>query len=86
MPTWFKKWEETGLIRFTDKNNDQIIQYSADNTINELIIDRDIMVLANPEIAQLPNWVIALLAAWALCSCFVNCCWPIVSNFLIDFP
>ena len=66
MPTWFKKWEETGLIEFTDKNNDQIIQYNADNTINELIIDRDIMVLANPEIAQLPNWVIALLAAGAL--------------------
>ena len=66
MPTWFKKWEETGLIEFTDKNNDQIIQYSADNTKNELIIDRDIMVLANPEIAQLPNWVIALLAAGAL--------------------
>ena len=66
MPTWFKKWEETGLIKFTDKNNDQIIQYNADNTINELIIDRDIMVLANPEIAQLPNWVIALLAAGAL--------------------
>ena len=66
MPTWFKKWEETGLIKFTDKNNDQIIQYNADNIINELIIDRDIMVLANPEIAQLPNWVIALLAAGAL--------------------
>ena len=66
MPTWFKKWEETGLISFTDKNNDKIIQYSADDTINELIIDRDIMVLANPEIAQLPNWVIALLAAGAL--------------------
>ena len=66
MPTWFKKWEETGLIKFTDKNNDQIIQYNADNSKNELIIDRDIMVLANPEIAQLPNWVIALLAAGAL--------------------
>ena len=66
MPTWFKKWEETGLIKFIDKNNDQIIQYNADNSKNELIIDRDIMVLANPEIAQLPNWVIALLAAGAL--------------------
>ena len=66
IPTWFKKWEETGLIKFTDKNNDQIIQYNADNSKNELIIDRDIMVLANPEIAQLPNWVIALLAAGAL--------------------
>jgi cation/acetate symporter len=66
MPTWFKKWEETGLIEFNDKNNDQTIQYSADTNKNELIIDRDIMVLANPEIAQLPNWVIALLAAGAL--------------------
>ena len=66
MPTWFKKWEETGLIKFTDKNNDQTIQYNADKSKNELIIDRDIMVLANPEIAQLPNWVIALLAAGAL--------------------
>jgi cation/acetate symporter len=66
MPSWFKKWEDTGLLEFNDKNNDQIIQYNGDDTINELTIDRDIMVLANPEIAQLPNWVIALLAAGAL--------------------
>ena len=66
MPSWFKKWEDTGLLEFNDKNNDQIIQYNGDETINELTIDRDIMVLANPEIAQLPNWVIALLAAGAL--------------------
>ena len=55
MPSWFKKWEDTGLLEFNDKNNDQIIQYNGDDTINELTIDRDIMVLANPEIAQLPN-------------------------------
>ena len=66
MPSWFKKWEDTGLLEFNDKNNDQIIQYNGDDTINELTIDRDIMVLANPDIAQLPNWVIALLAAGAL--------------------
>ena len=66
MPSWFKKWEDTGLLEFNDKNNDQIIQYNGNETINELMIDRDIMVLANPEIAQLPNWVIALLAAGAL--------------------
>ena len=66
MPSWFKKWEDTGLLEFNDKNNDQIIQYNGNETINELTIDRDIMVLANHEIAQLPNWVIALLAAGAL--------------------
>ena len=66
VPKWFKKWETTGLIKFTDKNNDGIIQYLADTTKNELVVDRDIMVLANPEIAKLPNWVIALVAAGAL--------------------
>ena len=66
MPSWFKKWEDTGLLKFDDKNGDNIIQYNGNETINELTIDRDIMVLANPEIAQLPNWVIALLAAGAL--------------------
>ena len=66
MPVWFSKWEETGLIAFTDKNNDGIIQYVADAGKNELTIDRDIMVLANPEIANLPNWVIALVAAGGL--------------------
>ncbi len=66
MPIWFKKWETTGLIAFTDKNNDGIIQYVADTSKNELVVDNDIMVLANPEIAQLPNWVIALVAAGAL--------------------
>ena len=66
MPVWFENWEKTGLLTFTDKNNDGIIQYVADPQINELTIDRDIMVMANPEIAELPNWVIALLAAGAL--------------------
>jgi cation/acetate symporter len=66
MPVWFDNWEKTGLLKFVDKNNDGVIQYVADPQINELTIDRDIMVMANPEIAELPNWVIALLAAGAL--------------------
>lgn len=66
MPEWFSKWEETGLIVFDDKNNDGNIQYVADAKANELTIDRDIMVLANPEIADLPAWVIALVAAGGL--------------------
>lgn len=66
VPEWFKKWETTGLITFVDKNNDGLIQYVADKTQNELVVDNDIMVLANPEIAELPNWVIALVAAGAL--------------------
>jgi len=63
MPAWFSKWETTGLLDFVDKNNDGTIQYLADPNTNELTIDKDIMVLANPEIANLPNWVIALVAA-----------------------
>ena len=81
MPAWFTKWEKTGLLTFEDKNNDGKIQYyndaSKDNAFlatqeakgnkgSELVIDKDIMVLANPEIANLPNWVIALVAAGAL--------------------
>jgi len=66
MPDWFNKWETTGLLEFNDKNKDGLIQYKADVSTNELEVDADIMVLANPEIAQLPNWVIALLAAGAL--------------------
>ncbi|RIA08607.1 cation/acetate symporter [Flavobacteriaceae bacterium MAR_2010_72] len=66
MPAWFSKWEETGLIIFNDKNNDGVINYLADENINELTVDADIMVLANPEIANLPNWVIALVAAGGL--------------------
>ena len=66
VPDWFKKWEATGLIEYFDKNNDGLIQYVADEKNNELIVDNDIMVLANPEIAKLPNWIIALVAAGAL--------------------
>lgn len=66
MPVWFSKWEATGLIKFDDKNGDGIIQYVGDKDRNELTVDADIMVLANPEIAKLPNWVIALVAAGGL--------------------
>ena len=66
-PSWFKKWETTGLLAFEDKNNDGRITYNADKATNEMVkVDRDIMVLANPEIARLPNWVIALVAAGGL--------------------
>ncbi len=66
MPAWFKKWEATKLIAFEDKNQDGIIQYVADKAANELTIDNDIIVLANPEIANLPAWVVALVAAGGL--------------------
>ncbi|MCA9797803.1 MAG: cation acetate symporter, partial [Candidatus Eremiobacteraeota bacterium] len=92
MPEWFKKYEETGLLAWLDKNGDGKVQYvagaafdgkpefvegrgpvgqrmlsnKATDNANELYVDRDIMVLANPEIAGLPSWVIALVAAGAL--------------------
>ncbi len=66
LPSWFFTWENTGLISFDDKNADGRVQYLADPVLNELTVDRDIIVLANPEIAQLPNWVIALVAAGGL--------------------
>ena len=81
MPKWFTNWEKTGLLKYEDKNGDGKIQYYNDKSKDEaflaaqeakglkgseLTIDNDIMVLANPEIAQLPNWVIALVAAGAL--------------------
>ncbi|WP_203296099.1 sodium:solute symporter family protein [Luteirhabdus pelagi] len=92
VPEWFKNWEATGLIAWSDKNDDGKIQYVAGDALdgkkpaytgesgeygqrlisnpstaeNELYVDRDIMVLANPEIAKLPNWVIALVAAGGL--------------------
>ncbi len=80
MPSWFGNWEKTGLLVFEDKNGDGKVQYYNDKNEayatqvaaekgwagNELTIDRDIMVLANPEIANLPNWVIALVAAGGL--------------------
>ncbi len=67
-PAWIKNWEQTGLIEFVDKNNDGKMYYAAGsitdpNSANEVRVDRDIMVLANPEIANLPAWVIALVAA-----------------------
>ncbi len=79
-PQWFRNWEDTGLLKFEDKNNDGRIQYYDDTNEefakkaeawgwkgNEMVkVDRDIMVLANPEIAKLPNWVIALVAAGGL--------------------
>jgi len=66
-PAWFKNWEQTGLLGIEDKNADGRIQYSADPEQNELVtLDNDILVLANPEIANLPNWVIALVAAGGL--------------------
>ncbi|MCG0035022.1 cation acetate symporter [Vibrio parahaemolyticus] len=65
-PTWFKNWEKTGLLGFDDKNGDGNINYTSDAATNELKVDNDIMVLANPEIAKLPNWVIALVAAGGL--------------------
>ena len=65
-PSWFRKWEKTGLLKYEDKNNDGLIQYSS-GISNEMVrVDRDIIVLANPEIAKLPNWVIALAAAGGL--------------------
>ncbi|NVN18916.1 cation acetate symporter [Muricauda sp. HICW] len=66
MPEWFHRWEKTGLIGHEDKNGDGKIQYVASPEINELTVDRDIMVLANPEIADLPAWVIGLIAAGGL--------------------
>jgi cation/acetate symporter len=66
-PQWFKDWEQTGLLKYEDKNGDGRIQYTADKATNEMVkVDRDIMVLANPAIANLPNWVIALVAAGGL--------------------
>jgi cation/acetate symporter len=75
-PLWMHTWEKTGLVGFSDKNGDGRIQYYDDSNSefrstadsygwqgNELTVDRDIMVLANPEIAGLPDWVIALVAA-----------------------
>ena len=61
-PSWVTNWEKTGLIEWNDKNNDGRMFYSGDER-NEMTVDRDIMVLANPEIADLPAWVVALVAA-----------------------
>jgi cation/acetate symporter len=66
LPEWVDNWEETGLLAWEDKNGDGIVQYVADAEQNEFTVDRDIMVLANPEIAGLPNWVVALIGAGGL--------------------
>ena len=65
-PSWFSNWEKTGLLTFDDKNGDGKIQYVSDTTNNELKVDQDIIVLANPEIADLPPWVIGLVVAGGL--------------------
>ncbi len=62
-PSWFKNWEKTGLLKFEDKNLDGTIQYNNSKSNEMIKVDRDIMVLANPEIANLPKWIIALVAA-----------------------
>jgi cation/acetate symporter len=66
LPVWVQNWQKTGLIKIEDKNQDGMILYQKDKVKNELTIDKDIMVLANPEIAGLPNWVVALVAAGGL--------------------
>jgi len=66
LPEWFRTWENTRLISFEDRNRDGLVQYVGDPAVNELTVNRDIMVLANPEIAGLPDWVVALVAAGAL--------------------
>ncbi len=66
VPEWFTNWESTGLLSFDDKNQDGTIQYVADPVVNELTVDQDIIVLANPEIANLPAWVIGLVVAGGL--------------------
>lgn len=66
LPSWISTWQKTNLITVDDKNGDGKVQYVADPAANELTIDRDIMVLASPEIAQLPNWVVGLVAAGAM--------------------
>jgi cation/acetate symporter len=68
VPEWFTKWEGTGLLEFDDVNGDGRIQFVGPGSLqtNELTVDRDIMVLANPEIASLPDWVVGLVAAGGL--------------------
>lgn len=65
-PPWFEGWQTTGLLGFEDKNGDGVINMSGDAELNELRVDPDIMVLANPEIANLPAWVVGLVAAGGL--------------------
>ena len=85
---WFKNWEATGLINFDDKNEDGSIQYRGAHSEvdNELTIDRDIMVLANPEIAKLPNWVVGLVAAGGLAAALSTAAGLLLFNFNFDCP
>src|SRR5690606_27117055 len=66
MPEWVSNWQQTNLIAIDDVNQDGIVQYTPDPETNEMVIDKDIMVLAAPEIARLPNWVVGLVAAGGL--------------------
>jgi cation/acetate symporter len=66
VPDWVDNWEKTGLLKFNDLNGDGLINYTSSKDTNELDVNKDIIVLANPEIAQLPGWVIALVAAGGL--------------------
>ncbi|WP_111669212.1 sodium:solute symporter family protein [Algoriphagus litoralis] len=66
LPLWVQNWQKTNLIQVEDKNGDGRVQYLADPEVNELQIDKDIMVLASPEIADLPDWVVGLVAAGAM--------------------
>ena len=66
LPEWVQNWKQTKLIQIEDKNGDGLVQYLPDPATNELRIDKDIMVLAGPEIAQLPDWVVGLVAAGAM--------------------
>ena len=66
LPEWVQNWQQTKLIQIEDKNGDGLVQYLPDPASNELKIDKDIMVLAGPEIAQLPDWVVGLVAAGAM--------------------
>jgi cation/acetate symporter len=65
-PEWFREWRETGLVGFEDRDGDGRMRMSADPARNEITIDPDVLVLATPEIARLPPWVVALVAAGAL--------------------
>ena len=70
VPVWYKSWEKTGLLKYDDLNGDGIMQYrgpaAPDGLKNEVVPNRDIFVLANPQIAQLPSWVVGLVVAGGL--------------------
>ena len=85
-PSWFRNWEKTGLLKFEDKNDDGLIQYTAGEDNEMVKVDRDIMVLANPEIAKLPNWVIALVAAGGLAAALSTAAGLLLSLIHISEP